>query len=68
MALTVAGRVASREVKMTELCAEKAAHEPFRASLSFKGGEGAEDDPLRRAALLAVVVALERDGPRRRAA
>jgi hypothetical protein len=52
---------------MAGAVAEKAQHQPFRASLDFRSGDMG-DDPLRHAAVLAVVLALEDQRAARRAA
>jgi hypothetical protein len=54
-------------VKMTALVHEKAQTVPFRGALDLKSGD-AEDDPLRRACTLALVLALEDARTVRRAA
>jgi hypothetical protein len=66
VALAVAGYVAAGQVKMTALVNEKAQTIPFRGSFDFRGGDVA-DDPLRQAAVLAVVLGLEDQRTVRRA-
>lgn len=67
VALAVAGYVAAGQVKLTAPVAEKAQSAPFRGALDFRSGDTA-DDPLHRAAVLAIALALEDARTVRRAA
>jgi hypothetical protein len=58
VALACAGYVSAGQVKMVAAVAEKAQGLPFKASLDFRSGD-VGDDPLRHAAVLAVVLGLE---------
>jgi hypothetical protein len=58
LAVAVACYVAAGQVKMTPAADEKARTTPFRGALDFRGGD-TTDDPLRRAAVLAIALALE---------
>jgi hypothetical protein len=58
LAVAVACYVAAGQVKMTPTADEKARTTPFRGALDFRGGD-TTDDPLRRAAVLAIALALE---------
>jgi hypothetical protein len=55
------------QVKASALVDEKARVAPFRAAFDFRSGDRA-DDPLRRAVVLAAVIALEDRRTARRAA
>jgi hypothetical protein len=59
VALAVAGYVSGEiMVKMVSSIAEKSQHLPFRGAFDFRGG-GLTDNPLRRAAVLAIALGLE---------
>jgi hypothetical protein len=58
VAIGVAGYVAVGQVKLTGLVNDKAQSTPFRGALDFRSGDAA-DDPLRRAVVLAIAMALE---------
>jgi hypothetical protein len=58
LALAAAGYVAAGQVKASALVTDKARTAPFRGALDFRGGDAA-DDPLRLAAVVAIVLALE---------
>lgn len=58
VALAVAGYVAAGLVKMTATVGDKAQTMPFRGAFDFRGGD-VTDDPLRRAGILAIALALE---------
>ena len=67
LALAVASYAAVGQVKASALVDEKARVAPFRAAFDFRSGDRA-DDPLRRAVVLAAVIALEDRRTARRAA
>jgi hypothetical protein len=67
LALAVAGYVAAGQVKVTAAADERARTAPFRGAFDFRGGD-MTDDPLRRAAVLAIALALEDARTVRRAA
>lgn len=56
--LPAAAHIASGRVKLCAPAHEKAQTSPFGGALDFRGGDGG-DDPLRRAALWAIAVALD---------
>ncbi len=58
LALSAGWHVASGSVKMSALVRDKARSSPFGGALNFKVGADMGDDPLRAAALYAIVVAL----------
>jgi hypothetical protein len=66
VAIAAAGYVASGAVKMTQEVNDKSQSMPFRGAFDFRGGDMV--DPLRCAAVLAVVMGLEDQRATRRAA
>jgi hypothetical protein len=58
VALAVAGYVAAGLVKMSAAVGAKAQMLPFRGAFDFRGGD-VTDDPLLRAAVLAIALGLE---------
>ncbi len=57
--LTAASLVSSDRVKLFALAAEKGGNSPFGGALSFRPGVDIEQDPLRAAAIWAIICAFE---------